>query len=120
MNLLDEVDKIKKDGYSEANAEAKLCQDIIIKAISQSSLNRNVTIKGGVVMRSLSKNARRATQDLDLGFIRFSISEESIGIFIEKLNCIDGIQLRMSAPIEELKHQDYKGKRIHMEISDDY
>ena len=47
MNLLDEVDKIKKDGYSEANAEAKLCQDIIIKAISQSSLNRNVTIKGG-------------------------------------------------------------------------
>ena len=25
----------------------------------------------------------------------------------------------MSAPIEELKHQDYKGKRIHIEISDD-
>lgn len=120
MNLLDEVDKIKKDGYSEANAEAKLCQDIIIKAISQSSLNRNVTIKGGVVMRSLSKNARRTTQDLDLDFIRFSISEESIGIFIEKLNCIDGIRLRMSAPIEELKHQDYKGKRIHIEISDDF
>ena len=32
MNLLDEVDKIRRDGYSEANAEAKLCQDIIIKA----------------------------------------------------------------------------------------
>lgn len=119
MNLLDEVAKIKKDGYSEANAEAKLCQDIIIKAISQSSLNRNVTIKGGVVMRSLSKNARRATQDFDLDFIRFSISEESISMFIEKLNCIDGIYLRMSAPIEELRHQDYKGKRIHIEISDD-
>lgn len=119
MNLLDEVDKIKKDGYSEANAEAKLCQDIIIKAISQSILNRNVTIKGGVVMRSLSKNARRATQDLDLDFIKYSISEESIGIFVEKLNCIEGIQLRITAPIEELKHQDYKGKRIHIEISDD-
>ena len=66
MNLLDEVEKIKQDGYSEANAEAKLCQDIIIKAIAQSSLNRNVTIKGGVVMRSLSKNARRATQDLEI------------------------------------------------------
>ena len=25
MNLLDEVDKIKKDGYSEANAEASYC-----------------------------------------------------------------------------------------------
>lgn len=25
MNLLDEVDKIKKGGYSEANAEASCC-----------------------------------------------------------------------------------------------
>ena len=32
MNLLDEVEKIKQDGYSEANAEAKLCQDIIGRA----------------------------------------------------------------------------------------
>lgn len=119
MNLQQEVDKIKKDGYNEANAEAKLCQDIIIKAISQSSLSRNVTIKGGVVMRSLSKNERRATQDLDLDFIKYSISEESIHIFIDKLNCIDGIRLQISAPIEELKHQDYKGKRIHIEVSDD-
>lgn len=54
-----------------------------------------------------------------MDFIRFSISEESICLFIEKLNCIEGIQLRMSATIEELKHQDYKGKRIHIEISDD-
>ena len=106
MNLRDEVDKIKKEGYSEANAEAKLCQDIIMKAIAQRSLNRNVTIKGGVVMRSRSKNARRATQDLDLDFIKYSISEESIRLFIAKLNCIEGIHLRMSAPIEELKHQD--------------
>lgn len=51
MNLIDEVAKIKQEGYSEANAQAKLCQDIIIKAISQSSLNRNVTIKGGVVIQ---------------------------------------------------------------------
>lgn len=120
MNLQDEVDKIKMEGYSEANAEAKLCQDIIIQAISQSGLSRNVTIKGGVVMRSLSKNARRATQDLDLDFIMCSISEESICTFIEKLNCIDGIRLRLTAPIEELKHQDYKGKRSFIEISDDF
>jgi hypothetical protein len=39
---------------------------------------RNATIKGGVVMRSLSKNARRAMQDIDLDFIRYSISDESI------------------------------------------
>lgn len=46
MNLMDEVEKIKIEGYNEANAEAKLCQDVIINAISKSSLNRNVTIKG--------------------------------------------------------------------------
>lgn len=120
MNLLEEVDKIKKEGYNEANAEAKLCQDIIIKSISQSSLNRNVTIKGGVVMSNISKNARRATQDLDLDFIKYAISQESIDRFIEKLNCIEGIRLHRSAPIEELKHQDYKGKRIHIDIMDDY
>ena len=118
MNLLEEVDKIKNEGYSEANAEAKLCQDIIISAISKSSLNRNVTIKGGVVMRSLSGEIRRATQDIDLDFIRYSISEEAIKLFVEKLNCIEGIQLKIEAPIEELKHQDYKGKRIYIEISD--
>ncbi len=36
-----------------------------------------------------------------------------------KLNCMEGIRLQMSAPIEELKHQDYKGKRTHIEILDD-
>ena len=119
MNLMDEVDKIKTEGYSEANAEAKLCQDIIINAIAKSSLNRNVTIKGGVVMRSLSGEIRRATQDIDLDFLRYSISEESIKIFVEKLNCLKGIHLRIISPIEELKHQDYKGKRLYVEVSDD-
>ena len=52
MNLQKEIEKMKNEGYSENNAEARLCQDIILKAISESSLNRNVTIKGGVVMRN--------------------------------------------------------------------
>lgn len=120
MNLMEEVAKIKEEGYSEANAESKLCQDIIIKAISDSSLSRNVTIKGGVVMRSLSGDVRRATQDIDLDFIKYSISEESIKLFIDRLNCLDGIQMKIAAPVEELKHQDYKGKRVHIEVLDDY
>ena len=40
-----------ENGYGDANAQAKVCQDLILKAIATSSLNRNVTIKGGVVMR---------------------------------------------------------------------
>ena len=119
MNLMDEVSRIRKEGYSEANAEAKLCQDIIINAISKSSLNRNIAIKGGVVMRSLSGEIRRATQDIDLDFIRYSISEDSINTFVNELNCLEGIYLRITSPIDELRHQDYKGKRVYIEVSDD-
>lgn len=120
MNLLDEIDKIMDEGYNEANAEARLCQDILLKAISDSSLNKNVTIKGGVVMRNLSKSARRATQDVDLDFIRYSISDESIHSFISKLNQIDGITISINSPIKELNHQDYSGKRITVQISDEF
>lgn len=82
-----------KNGYSQANARSKVCQDIILKAISASRLNRNVTIKGGVVMRSKTNNIRRATQDLDIDFIRYSLSDESIDGFIQELNTLDGIKI---------------------------
>ena len=51
-----------------------MCQDIILIKISQSNLAKNVTIKGGVVMHSLSNDKRRATRDMDLDFIRYSSS----------------------------------------------
>ncbi|MGN1404983.1 MAG: nucleotidyl transferase AbiEii/AbiGii toxin family protein [Erysipelotrichaceae bacterium] len=118
MNLREEVLKIKKSGYSDENAEALLCQDIILSALSKSTLNRNVTIKGGVVMRNLSKNSRRATQDLDLDFIKYSISDESINTFISRINCLNNISISISRPIQELNHQDYNGKRIFVDICD--
>ena len=39
-----------------------VCQDIVLKAIARSDLGRNVTIKGGVVMRGITGNVRRATK----------------------------------------------------------
>ena len=95
-DLKELTDIVKKDGYSDLNAEAKVCQDIVLAAIAKSSLSRNVTIKGGVVMRSITGNIRRATQDMDFDFIRYSLSEESIRAFIEKLNCLDGIRISIS------------------------
>lgn len=94
------------------------CQDIVLKAIATSSLSRNVTIKGGVVMRSITNNIRRATQDMDIDFIRYSLSDESIDRFIEKLNCLDGILIKRVGKIEELSQQDYKGKRVYIHIVD--
>ena len=70
INIDSEVRKTQQKGFKEADAIAKVCQDIILNAINRSSLNENVTIKGGIVMRSLSHNARRATQDVDIDFIR--------------------------------------------------
>ncbi len=118
MNLYEEIERIKAEGYSEENAQAKLGQDIILKAISDSKMARNTTIKGGVVMRSISGDSRRATQDLDLDFIRYSISDESIRSFVEKLNCIDGLTIKLNGDIIPLNHQDYKGKRIFISVTD--
>lgn len=112
------IDAEIEKGYGYANAEAKVCQDIILKAISMSSLNRNITIKGGVVMRSKTNNIRRATQDLDLDFIKYSIEDESIDKFISVLNCLEGIIIQRHGQIEKLKQQDYSGKRIYIEIKD--
>lgn len=120
MNINEMIEAEIQNGYGDTNAQAKVCQDIVLKAISKSMLNRNVTIKGGVVMRSKSGNVRRATQDLDIDFIRYSLSDESINAFVEKLNCIDGVSIVRAGSIEELKQQDYKGKRIYLLITDLY
>lgn len=118
MNINEQIEKIKREGYNEANAEAKLCQDIILQLISKSSLSESCTIKGGVVMRSISKDSRRATQDMDIDFIRYSLEEESIKKFIEALNQIGEVSIKIVGRMEELKQQDYHGKRIHVEIED--
>lgn len=74
MDLIKLRQKYINDGYDLLDASAKVCQDIILIKISQSNLAKNVTIKGGVVMHSLSNDKRRATRDMYLDFIRYSSS----------------------------------------------
>lgn len=106
-------------GYTLANASAKICQDIILNKISKSKMNKNITIKGGVAMYGLSNDKRRATRDLDLDFIKYSLSCESIKLFIDKLNLVnDGIDILIDGKIEELRHQDYNGKRVNVILKD--
>ena len=120
INLNEMIEQEIANGYGDANAQAKVCQDIVLKAIATSSLRHNVTIKGGVVMRSKTGNIRRATQDLDIDFIKYLLADESIDTFINKMNCIEGITLIRYGNIEELKQQDYHGKRVYIEIKDNY
>ncbi len=110
---------VRNEGYSAINAEAKVCQDIVLKAIAESDFSRNVTIKGGVVMRNITGNVRRATQDMDLDFIRYSLEDESIRKFVQRLNCLEGITIEITGEIEELSQQEYNGKRVYIIISDD-
>lgn len=119
MTLSDMVLKKQELGYGPDDARAAVCQDIVLKAIAESTLSRNVTIKGGVVMRSLTGNVRRATQDMDIDFVRYSLSDESIDKFIKRINVLDGIMIERTGKIEELSQQDYKGKRVYVRIVDE-
>ena len=120
MNLKDMMDMYHEEGLTRALASARVCQDVVLKAISDGPLNQNVTVKGGVVMRSITGNIRRATRDIDLDFIHYSLSDDAIRDFVRKIDCIDGISIEIVGDIEELKHQDYHGKRIEVTISDEY
>lgn len=119
MNLRELIDAFRDEGYTQANAEARVCQDIILKAIDESAFADHITVKGGVVMRSISGDARRATQDMDLDFIRYSLQDESIRAFITRLNCLHGITILIAGEIEELSQQEYHGKRVFITIADD-
>ena len=119
MNLNTILTNYVSLGYSGANAMAKTCQDIILRQISKSNLNKNITIKGGVVMMAISKDKRRATQDIDLDFIKYSLEDSAIVEFIKKLND-NKVKIEIVQPIQKLHHQDYDGKRVIINISDNH
>ena len=118
LNLADLISQSRSEGYEGLNAEARVCQDIILKAISESSLSRNVTIKGGIVMRSITGDARRATVDIDIDFIKYSLEDESIRLFVSKLNLVDDVRIEIVGEIEELSQQEYRGKRVYLSLID--
>ena len=71
-------------------------------------------------MRSITGNVRRATEDLDLDFIKYSLEDESIRYFISKLNCLKGIRIEIKGnKIEQLSQQEYSGRRVYIIIKDD-
>ena len=112
INIQKLIEEANESGYHGDKASAKVCQDIVLKALSIGPLSRNVTIKGGVVMRSKTNNVRRATQDLDIDFIKYSLTD--VDAFIDKLNCLDGIKISRLGKIDlgvhnrfELEQEEY-------------
>ena len=120
MNIKNLLDEYEKEGLLYDDALAKACQDIILHKIYESDLTEKVTIKGGVVLMNLSRDNRRATRDLDLDFIKYSLADASIEKFINKLNKTkDNVKLEIKL-IEPLKHEDYKGKRVIATFNDEF
>ena len=119
MNIKSLVKNYMDIGYEVVEAESKVCQDIILLKIAKSRFFKNVTIKGGVVIHSISRDMRRATRDLDLDFIKYSLDDESIKVFIKELNSVnDGIKIEIIGVIMKLHHQDYDGKRVYIQLTD--
>lgn len=121
MNLNNLVNNYLLLGYEIADAESKVCQDLILYKIGKSKYLHNITIKGGVVMHNISKNSRRATRDLDLDFIKYSLADDSIIDFINELNKNDKESIiNINGNIEKLHHQLYDGKRVNISITDNF
>ena len=121
MNIKDAILFYQNKGYEYADAESKVSQDIVLSKIWNSKYKNNITIKGGVVMYNISNNIRRATRDLDIDFIKYSLEDESIRNFIYSLNNDkDNINIEIVGNIASLHHQDYDGKRVLIKISDKY
>ena len=87
MNLNELVSNYLALGYELADAQSKVCQDLILYKIGKSKYAHNITVKGGVVMHNISKSTRRSTRDLD--FIKYSLDDNSIINFINNLNKSD-------------------------------
>ena len=119
MDIYESVNKYINVGYSEDDAIPKVAQDIILLKIGNSKYNKNITVKGGVVMHNISKDMRRATRDMDIDFIKYSLEDKSIREFIKELNNVDdGIKIKITGKIEPLHHQDYDGKRVYIQLTD--
>ena len=120
MTIKQGIKRYENAGLEDVDAIAKACQDIILFKIANSNFSKNITVKGGVVLMNISKDNRRATQDLDLDFIRYSIDNEAINAFIDKLNNVDDdIKIEITGKIKSLNQDDYKGKRVFVLLSDD-
>ena len=121
MNIYELTQEYIKLGYQEDDIASKVAQDIILLNIGKSKYAKNITIKGGVVMHNISKDLRRATRDMDLDFIKYSLEDKSIYNFIKELNNVnDNIEISIEGSPTKLHHQDYDGKRVYVILKDKY
>ena len=113
------TDKYIERGHNYRNAQNLAAEEIVLNKIASSPLSEHVTLKGGIVMFNLTKSDRRVTQDIDFDLIRYSIDEQSIRMFVDKLNSVDDdISASITGDVEKLHQEDYQGVRVHLLLCD--
>lgn len=73
MNLSEIRNRYVAEGLDYLNASARTCQDALLQMLGNCAMGRRITLKGGVVIQHISGDSRRATLDIDLDFIRYSL-----------------------------------------------
>lgn len=118
--LNEQISGLAKQGYLDDAARAKVAHDIVLIAMHRCGFKANSTIKGGVVMSSLTGDVRRATMDMDIDFMHYSIESVSVERFVARLaKAVPEMNLKMIGDPVELKHADYRGRRIYLSIKDE-
>jgi len=113
-----QIAELSDAGYRIAEAQAKVAHDAILLAAYKSGFKKNCTVKGGVVMCELTKEVRRTTMDIDIDFVRCSISEASIRKVVSRWARLTGFDISIFGTILDLRQDDYRGKRVYLDISD--
>ena len=111
---------LKAIGYPSRKADAKIAHDIVLKAIETAGFHDKVTIKGGVVMSGITDAVRCATIDMDFDFLGYSLGDTSIRRFVQRLNRVAGCEIQIVGEVQELRQQEYRGKRLNLMLTDDF
>jgi len=96
-SFAEQMAALSEAGYRIAEAQSKVAHDAILLAMYKSGFRKNCTVKGGVVMCELTKDIRRTTMDLDVDFVRYSISEASIRRVVARWARLTGCRSRLCA-----------------------
>jgi predicted nucleotidyltransferase component of viral defense system len=114
----EQIEILVSQGYGQAAAQAKVAHDAVLLAMDVCGFKKHSTIKGGIVMSHVTNDIRRTTMDMDIAFVQRSISDVSIVRFVRKLNCLPKVRISMFGTIGELLHEDYRGKRLYLDVTD--
>lgn len=122
MRLLELVQNLRKEGFNQNLARVKVCQELFLYKLSKSKYNKVLIIKGGIVMYQLSKELRRATEDIDIDVDKISLENRYLFDVLNDIGRLkDSSHITFKVledEIKSLKHEAYNGKRVCLQFKD--